>query len=100
MYKYAKLSPATQKGKKYKIELYDKDKKRVKTIAFGAVNYEDYTDHKNDERRDRYLQRHRSAEDWSDPTTAGAASRYVLWSAKTVSGGFQNYLTRYNLSKL
>ncbi|EKX42828.1 hypothetical protein GUITHDRAFT_73602 [Guillardia theta CCMP2712] len=100
MYKYASLSPATAKGKKYKILLYDKDKKKLKTIQFGASGYEDYTDHKNDERKERYLQRHRSSEDWNNPATPGAAARYVLWSAKSVSQGFQNYLNNFNLTKL
>lgn len=46
-----------------------------KSVAFGAVGYEDYTQHHDDARRDSYLKRHGAQEDFENPTSAGALSR-------------------------
>jgi hypothetical protein len=48
-------------------------------IHFGAMGHDDYTVHNDVKRRAAYLARHRSREDWSDPTTAGFWSRWLLW---------------------
>ena len=50
-----------------------------KTISFGAAGMSDFTKHKDEERKQRYLDRHRKNENWSDPTTAGFMSRWILW---------------------
>lgn len=49
------------------------------TVDFGGRGYSDYTIHKDPARRLRYIQRHKKTEDWSDPTTAGFWSRWLLW---------------------
>jgi len=41
-----------------------------KTVSFGASGYSDYTQHKDPERKQRYLNRHKKKENWSDPKTA------------------------------
>ena len=58
---------------------------------FGDDRYEDYTIHKDKERRKNYLARHRH-EDWSDYKSAGSLSRYILWGAST---NLQNNITEY-----
>ena len=42
-----------------------------KTISFGAKGYSDFTQHKDPERKQRYLNRHKKNENWNDPKTAG-----------------------------
>jgi hypothetical protein len=37
-----------------------------KTISFGAKNYSDYTIHKDNLRKERYIIRHRKTEDWGN----------------------------------
>jgi hypothetical protein len=51
-------------------------------VHFGRQGYQDYTIHKNKERMERYLTRHRKRENWSasGKYTAGFWSRHVLWS--------------------
>jgi hypothetical protein len=57
---------------------------RSKTTKFGQATASDYTKNKDPERRARYLERHgRGREDWSDPTSAGALSRHLLWGSST-----------------
>jgi len=66
--KYSNLDEVYRKAKKYlgnDVKIYlsnKKDKKFMiehngKFIHFGAYGMEDYTKHKDDERRDRYLKR-------------------------------------------
>ena len=43
---------------------YDAIMNGNKTISFGAVGYEDHTTHKDEKRRQNYINRH-SNEDWS-----------------------------------
>jgi hypothetical protein len=56
-------------NKKYKMVFTDENDKKVKTVQFGAKGYEDYTVHKDKDRRTRYLQRH--SKDPTDPMSAG-----------------------------
>jgi hypothetical protein len=53
-------------------------------VHFGAAGYEGFTVHKDVRRRAAYLARHRSREDWTDPTTAGFRSRWLLWGPHTI----------------
>ena len=100
MYKYAKLSRSNTEGKKYRMELYDKDKQRVKTINFGAVGYSDYTKHKNDDRKANYISRHRANENWNVPDTAGSLSRWILWNKQNLTSSYQDYLHKFKLTNL
>ena len=55
-----------------------------KRIYFGASGYKDFTQHGDEERKKRYLERHRSREDWTDKDTAGFWSRWLLWNRGSV----------------
>lgn len=57
---------------------------RTKNIKFGMRNSKGtYSDGASDEKRDAYIARHRVRENWSDFTTAGAFSRWVLWDKRS-----------------
>ena len=70
---------------------------RTKTISFGTAGMSDFTKHHDEERRQRYLDRHRKNENWSNPVSAGALSRYVLWDKPTVAGGIKAFKSRFGL---
>lgn len=57
-------------------------------VHFGRKGYSDYTKHKDRQRMERYLTRHRSRENWSrsGAKTAGFWSRWLLWSSPSLSG--------------
>ena len=57
-----------------------------KTIHFGDNGYSDYTKHKDPERKERYIERHKTNEDWgkSGVDTAGFYSKHVLWNKPTL----------------
>ena len=74
------IKPSTKPDKKYTAVIDDK-----KSIHFGQKNASDYTKHKDDERKQRYINRHKKNENWSDPNTSGFYSKNILWNKKTIT---------------
>jgi len=74
------IKPSHKADKKYDAII---DGKR--TIPFGAKGYSDYTVHKDDERKERYINRHKKNEDWNDIYSAGFWSRWILWNKPTIT---------------
>ena len=64
-------------------------------IAFGSKGSNTYIDSATDLQKENYLKRHRVNEDWTK-INAGSLSRYILWSAKTLSQGIANFRKRFN----
>ena len=61
-----------------------------KTVSFGSSQHSDFTKHKDPERKQRYLDRHKARENWNDPTTAGALSKFVLWNKPTIAASVKD----------
>ena len=97
---FVKLSPATAKGKKLKMVFYDKEKKKVATRQFGQAGASDFTQHKDPKRRERYDTRHKARENWDDPLSNGALSKFLLWNKPTLSGSLNDYIKKFNYKKL
>ena len=74
----AEVSKSTRQGKKYMAKVQSKDGK--KTVHFGATDYKDFTQHKDEDRKANYLKRHKANEYWTDPKTAGFWARHLLWN--------------------
>ena len=71
---------------------------REKTISFGAAGMSDFTKHKNVTRRARYLKRHSGmGEKWSQPDTAGALSRWILWNKPTFAASLADFRRRFKV---
>jgi hypothetical protein len=56
------------------------DSGRTKRVYFGQAGATDFVQSKDPERKQRYIARHQTRENWSDPTTPGFWSRWVLWN--------------------
>ena len=54
-----------------------------KVVHFGQAGGQTYIDHGDKAKREAYLARHKKRENWSDPFSAGALSRYLLWGDST-----------------
>lgn len=95
------IRPSTNKDKKLMATFEEKG--REKTIHFGAKGLMDYTKYyKQDKevakvKRDAYLARHRTNENWNDPTTAGSLSRWILWNMPTVEASVKDFKKKFNL---
>ena len=79
--KLLEVKKSTKTGKKYMAVFENNGRK--KTIHFGDSSAQDYTQHGDKQRRENYLSRHKSRENWNDPSTAGALSRWLLWGDST-----------------
>jgi len=91
-----KITPARDGVHKY-VALFKLHEGGFKSVPFGASGMSDFTKHKDPERMKRYLDRHRANEDWNDPMSAGALSRWILWSAPSIVGGIRNYRKHFNM---
>jgi hypothetical protein len=90
------IKPSTRKDKKLMAIFFDNDKK-VKITHFGAKNMSDFTIHKDKERKQRYLDRHKARENWNDYMSAGALSRWILWNKPTLNASIADYKKRFKL---
>jgi hypothetical protein len=106
-YKLTKIVKSTRPEKKLmaifeKIEKGPKEKKSKKIVHFGAVGYEDYTIHKDPQRKQRYINRHSNGkENWtkSGLMTPGALSRFVLWEDTNLQKAINKYKNKFNNKK-
>ena len=72
--KLVKVVRSEREGKKWKAVFEEPQR----TTHFGHSSYSDYTQHRDEQRKKQYLARHQKNENWNDPTTAGALSRWIL----------------------
>ena len=90
--KLLSVKKSTRKGKKLMAEFDDGT-----TTHFGFLGSSTYIDHKDDKKKDAYIARHKVNENWNDPKSAGALSRYILWNKTTQSASISDFKKRFNL---
>jgi len=81
--KLVSVKPAPKDSPKKWVANFQSSTGQTIRTQFGAKGYEDYTIHKNKQRRDRYRQRHNRDLKTADPTRAGYLSYYLLWGDST-----------------
>jgi len=96
MYKFLKLKKATDGKHKYEAIFLNTETNREKTVKFGASGYEDFTIHKDEKRKERYIKRHDKREDFENPISPGSLSRYILWNKPTIEDSLKDYLNKFN----
>ena len=97
--KLKSIKPLRSGNKKYVAEFEitkSNGIKRKKSTKFGAKGMSDYTKHKDNERRGRYISRHKKDLRTNDPTRAGYLSMYILWNKKTFKASLADYKRRLN----
>ena len=96
MVKLMKIVKSSKAAKKY--DAYFKlDNGKEKVVSFGQAGASDYTIHDDNERKERYLRRHRARENWENPLTAGALSRWILWDKKTLKASIAKFKRKFKL---
>jgi hypothetical protein len=92
------LEPASDGVHKWVGVFTDPVDKTERRIPFGAKGYSDYTINRDPLRRERYIARHKARENWRDPMTAGALSRFILWGDSTdIRRNVRQFKQRFNL---
>ncbi len=71
-----------------------------KKIHFGASGYDDFSIHKDESRKQRYIARHQKNEDWtiSGIDSAGFWARYLLWNKATIKQSIDDIYDRFNIT--
>ena len=93
MVKLLRLIHAKNPAKKWRAEFSDGS-----STEFGASAYQDYTQHKDPERRRLYRSRHAKDLMTEDPTAAGYLAYYLLWGDSTSLGrNLATYKRMFNM---
>lgn len=69
-----RIQKSTKKGKRFMVTF-----ENGVTTHFGQAGGQTYIDHGDKAKRTAYLKRHEPNEDWNNPYSAGALSRWLLW---------------------
>ena len=83
------IKPSNRKGKKYDAIIDCK-----KTIPFGQAGASDMTQHKDKERKQRYLERHKN-DNYKNPLYPSFYSTNLLWSKPTLNESIKDTNRRF-----
>jgi len=68
-----------------------------KKVKFGQEGSKTFLDHKDDKKKENYLARHKVRENWNDPYSAGALSRWILWNKPSLLDSIKDYKKRFRM---
>ena len=70
-----------------------------KKVYFGQASASDFTIHKDEARKQRYINRHKNNEVWSKSgiDTPGWWSRWILWHLPTIKESYNDIKRRFNI---
>jgi hypothetical protein len=89
------IKRSTKKDKKFDAIVDGK-----KTVSFGAAGMSDFTKHKDPERKERYINRHKKKEDWSNPKTSGFYAKNVLWNKTSLQASVSDINKKFPKMKV
>ena len=93
------IKKATNPDNKY-MAVVHKPNGRTKTVQFGAAGMSDYTKHKDPQRKQRYLDRHRKNEDWTNYETEGFYAKQILWNKPTITESIRDTNNKFKNIRL
>lgn len=90
------VKKSSRAEKKYEVFIPDSNR----TVHFGASGYSDFTKHRDEARKARYIDRHRARENWakSGMLTPGFWSRWLLWNKPTLAASIQDVQTKFSVT--
>jgi len=96
---FVTISKSPRNDKRFVAVFRSVDGNKIKTTHFGLKNPKigTFIDHKNDELKKNYLKRHKENENWNDPQSAGALSRWILWNKKSYNDSVNDYKSKFKL---
>ena len=84
------IKPSSNRLKKFDAIIDDKKK-----ISFGQKGASDFTINKNEDQKNRYINRHKKNENWNDPLTAGFFSKNILWNKTSLNESIKDTNRRF-----
>lgn len=96
MPKLQSIEPSNSATKKM-VAIFRLDNGKTRKIQFGSKGYSNFSLHGNKTRRQHYINRHAARENFNDPMTPGALSRWILWNKPTIAGSVRDFKKRFGL---
>ena len=94
------ITKSTLKNKKYKAVFYKDNNQKIKTSHFGDSRYDDYTTHKDKERRRLYRARTIKSLNKGNYMSPSHLSYYILWGDSTnINTNIKKYKSKFKLEK-
>ena len=84
------IKPSSNRLKKFDAIIDDKKK-----ISFGQKGASDFTINKNEDQKNRYINRHKKNENWNDPLTAGFYSKNIIWNKTSLNESIKDTNRRF-----
>lgn len=72
----------------------DKERKKV---HFGQRGSSTYIDHRDEKKKDAYIARHKVNENFNNPTSPSALSKFILWNKTTLSASIADFKKKFKL---
>jgi hypothetical protein len=96
MNKYIKfeIKPSHINNKKYDAIFTFQDYKPL-IIPFGQKGFSDFTSNHDENKKNNYLKRHQKRENWDDPYSKGALSRFILWETDNLQLNVKLFKKRF-----
>jgi hypothetical protein len=70
-----------------------------KKVYFGQAGASDFTIHKDEARKQRYINRHKKNESkfWNDKDTASFWALHLLWNKSTIKDSYEDIKRKFNI---
>lgn len=92
------LYKSNKPEKKFMIKFTNPNTNKENTIYFGQAGASDMTQHKDEERKARYIKRHKGmGEKWNNPTTPGFYALHLLWNKPTLTESINDTMKKYDI---
>ncbi len=77
---------------------------KIRNVDFGYPAMQNYGGsarygerHLSNERKRRYIQRHKARENWNDPMSRGSLSRYILWETPSLRENIRKFKRKFRV---
>jgi len=101
--KFLGINDSTRKGKRYVASFQigtDKNTELkepvIKHVHFGSSLHDNYTIHKDEDRKKRYKIRHKN-DNLENPLSPGALSMFILWEKTSLGEGIKFYKKHFKI---
>jgi len=85
-----------RKGKKF-VAKFSLDNGSERTVHFGSVVSTTFSEGASESKKSAYLARHKVRENWNDPLSAGALSRWIAWNKRSLRASIADFKKRFKL---
>lgn len=88
----------SEQPKKRFTAFFKRENGKIKKVHFGSEGANTFIDGAEEKVKENYLKRHKVNENWDDPISAGALSRWIIWGEhRNVNKNIVAFRKKFNL---